>query len=81
VEELAKCDYFVMHRHTSAQAFEIATAGRLRILMMLDGNATLQDADASMSFPLGQSLLVPASAAAVTVRPDGPVLVLEAFLP
>ncbi|MEX2286563.1 MAG: type I phosphomannose isomerase catalytic subunit [Planctomycetaceae bacterium] len=81
LEELVACEYFVMRRHTSASPFPFVAEDRLRVLMMLEGRATIEGGGQSDQFPRGQTVLLPAMVDETTIRPDGQVVVLEAFLP
>ncbi|MFK7821064.1 MAG: type I phosphomannose isomerase catalytic subunit [Planctomycetaceae bacterium] len=80
-EELVREDYFVIQRHVGSGPFEICGDNAFRILMLLQGNATVKSGDGHSPLTCGSTLLVPAEVPTVTVIPDGPITLLEVFLP
>ena len=81
IEELVRSAYFVMRRHTAGVPFVLPPYDRFRVLMMLVGNATLDNGEDCRKSRLGQTTLVAADSAAVEVVPDGEFVLLEIFLP
>lgn len=77
VDTLVCCDYYEIKRHTSTGPFQIDTQSRFRILMVIDGSASLRGAFEELSLPLGTTALVPACVSSVDVCPNGKVTVLE----
>ncbi len=49
--------------------------------MMLEGAGVAVTDDGDIPLPLGQTLVLPAESAPVTIRPAGRVTLLDAFLP
>lgn len=80
VEELVRCDHFVIRRHRSAEPFSTGGDERFRVLMMLSGKAEVRCAEESRPMTLGTTLLIPAAAGNVELIPDGESVVLESFL-
>lgn len=82
-EELARCEYFVMHRHQSSEPFSIPGDDRFHVLMMLAGNAQFVAEGVHYPMGLGQSVLVPAACSEVQIVPQAgsKCTVLDAFLP
>lgn len=80
-ELLLETAWFVMHRHTASQPFCLDRDDRFHVLMVLDGQAKLRSGLDELPLRLGQTLLVPATAEASTIVPDGSVTLLEVFLP
>ncbi len=82
-EELVRCDYFVMHRHQSAEPFSLPVEDRFHVLMMLGGAADLRTGGFLRAVDLGQTVLIPAHGADVEIIPrgDSGAIVLDAFLP
>ena len=81
VEELVRCDFFVIRRHTTEEPFTIATDNRFHILTLLGGCAELVCGDDRREFAMGRTILLPASAADARLMPTGEIILLETFLP
>lgn len=81
IEKLVACEFFVMRRHSSASPIRFAVENRLRVLMMLEGNATIEGGGQSDLLSRGQTVLLPAMVDETTIHPDGPIVVLETLLP
>ncbi len=81
LEELIRCEQFVIQRHQTTIPFTISTENRFRILMTLSGTATLQVDDENSLLTTGKTILIPASCADVTITPQSEVLLIETFLP
>ena len=80
-EALVESAWFIMHRHTASQRFCLRCDGRFRVLMVLEGQATLRCPGQEMSLQRGDTVLVPAAADERAVEPKGSVTLLEVFLP
>lgn len=81
-ELLVESEYFTTRRHTSDTPFTLEAARSFRVLMMLDGTATVSTNDDKCELEKGASALVPACCGAVEVRPQGRgVTLLEATGP
>jgi mannose-6-phosphate isomerase len=81
VEELVRCEFFVIRRHTTEEPFTIATDNRFHILTLLGGCAELVCGDDRREFAMGRTILLPASAADARLMPTGEIILLETFLP
>lgn len=80
-EELVRCPYFVIRRHTTANPFALEDDDRCHILTVLRGKLSLRTGDAVERLSMGETALIPASALPTEVVPEGDVTVLETFLP
>ena len=81
VEELVRCDYFVIRRHRTGNPFSIVHDNRFHILMMLQGNAALICGNHRKHVSMGSTVLMPADASDVRVVPESEIILLETFLP
>lgn len=70
-ELLVNCPYFEMRRHTATTAFELASPGTFRVLMVLRGAAEIVADDDRRRLVAGRTLLVPACCGTVQVVPEG----------
>ena len=59
-EELVRCDYFTLLRHTIAGNQEFPAEDCCRALLVIDGSVELQSGDCSLKLSKGQTCLVPA---------------------
>ncbi len=80
-QELVRSDYFVIRRHQAVDEFSIKLDDRFRILMLLDGTATLVTEFGDASLSRGTTALIPATTNSATIRPAGNVTVLEILHP
>ena len=80
-EELVRCEYFVIRRHTSVDSFAIRMDDRFRILMMLEGSAQVQSETGTVEIKKGTTTLLPASLSSVSVQPQGKTTLLEILYP
>ena len=82
-EKLAECEYFVIHRHRSAEPFSIPVDDCFHVLMMLAGGAELSADGISYPMDRGQTVLIPAACGDLTITPraGNPCTILDAFLP
>jgi len=81
IEELVRCPYFEIRRHVTRRAFTLRAEDHCRVLMMLHGHAHWQCGGEDREFPHGRTLLVPAAAPDVHIRPQHEIHLLEAFVP
>jgi mannose-6-phosphate isomerase len=81
VEQLVACEHFVIQRHRASTSFSIPSEDRFRILIALEGTATLRCDQQTVPLPRGGTVLIPAAAEVVEVDPTEPVVLLETFLP
>ncbi|MEQ9407000.1 MAG: class I mannose-6-phosphate isomerase [Fuerstiella sp.] len=80
-EELVRCDFFVIRRHTSVDEFQLKQDDRFRILMQLEGSAQLFTEDGEVPMRKGTTVLVPAVTQVTCVRPDSRTVLLEILHP
>ena len=80
-EKLVECDYFVIHRHSTANSFSLSLDDRFRILMMLSGTAELKTAGGTITLSKGTTILIPAATASAQVLPHQDITLLEIFHP
>jgi mannose-6-phosphate isomerase len=75
-ERLVRCRYFNMDRYRAEAEFAVPYAGQLSIWMVLDGSAELHGGGYRRAFRRGETVLVPASAGALSWRPGGKTTLL-----
>lgn len=80
-EQLVACEHFVIQRHSASTPFPIPAEDRFRILLAINGAASLRCGEQTVALPLGGTVLIPASADDVEVVPTDAVVLLETFLP
>lgn len=80
-EQLVRCEHYEIKRHESPCDFVIHTQSRFRVLMVIDGSATLRGDFNDVAMPLGTTTLIPACVPAVEVCPSGSATVLEISVP
>ena len=80
-DELVRSDYFEMRRHVLERDHRLPVEDRFRVLTVLKGTGDLVAGDASMRFPLGRTVLIPATCPQVTIHPLAEMTVLEACVP
>jgi mannose-6-phosphate isomerase len=80
-EELVRCDYFVIRRHTLSNPLELAGDDRFRILMPIAGTIDVRTHDDRRRITVGSTLLVPAAASVLTITPVVQATILETYLP
>ena len=80
-EELVRDQHFVIQRHRTDQPFRIQTNNQFHILIVLDGLANMESSEGSQVLSRGATMLIPAVSKGMKVTPDGPVIVLDVFLP
>ena len=81
LEELIRCDFFVLHRHITTESLTIPHDDRFHVLMLLDGAAEFRSETSPMSLDRGGTVLMPAACGDVTIQPTEQLTLLEAFLP
>jgi len=78
-QRLVSCRYFTLDYVRQTEPF--ACGGRMQVLMVVHGRGSLDGPAGRFDLCTGDSLLLPAGAAPVECRPDGPLGVLLAALP
>jgi mannose-6-phosphate isomerase len=79
VEELVRCAYFVIRRHTLSQPTTIPADDRCHITMGLGGKVECLGGGGSQWLGLGETVLIPAAALPARLAPRSPSIVLEVF--
>lgn len=80
-EELVRSDYFVIRRHAAIDEFQLKLDDRFRILMLLEGNATVATDAGEATLSKGTTVLLPATTSNATVCPNGNITLLEILHP
>ncbi len=80
-EELVRCDYFVIRRHKAVDEFSLKLDDRFRILMMLDGAASLVTESGTIELSKGTTVLLPACTQHASLRPLASTTLLEILSP
>ena len=80
-QELVRCNYFVIRRHHAVDEFDLKLDDRFRILMLLDGNATVSTDACDTGLVKGTTALLPASTTRATIHPEGSITLLEVLYP
>ncbi len=81
LEELVRCEQFIIRRHQATVSFCLSTENRFRALMVLAGMASLQVASKKFHLSTGSTILIPASCKDVTILPQPNLLLIESFMP
>jgi mannose-6-phosphate isomerase len=81
VEELVCAEHFVIRRHIGSQAWARPDNDEFRILMLLEGQATVQWLEGTESLQVGDTILIPAACPQTRVIPQGHCTLLETYLP
>jgi mannose-6-phosphate isomerase len=79
LEELVRCAYFTIRRHTISQPLPIPADHRCHILIGLFGACDIITTGNTQSLQIGETILVPACALPVRVHPRSLCVVLEVF--
>lgn len=81
-DEIAACEYFVLHRHTGTVPFPLHEQGCFHALLVLDGEGDLVCGFERIELRRGSSVLVPAVCSGdIELVPHRSLTVLDAFLP
>ena len=80
-EELVRCDYFVIRRHTLRSTLQFAQDDSFHVLMTLAGLARLRAGEFTLDLQPGQSVLLPAARDETSIEPVDECVLLDSFLP
>ncbi|MBL8813047.1 MAG: class I mannose-6-phosphate isomerase [Planctomycetaceae bacterium] len=80
-EELVRCPYFAIRRHTATTEVSLADRDEFRILMILSGKGRLETSTGIRAFEKGTTILIPACSKSLQVAPETSVSFLEVFGP
>jgi mannose-6-phosphate isomerase len=81
VERLAECDQFILERWRFSQPEIIGGDGRCHIVIVLEGSALVAGDPVAEPLARGGTALLPASLGGVRISPQGPAVLLDAFIP
>ncbi|MGE3315024.1 MAG: type I phosphomannose isomerase catalytic subunit [Planctomycetaceae bacterium] len=81
IEELVRCDHFVIRRHVLSKAATLERENRFHILLGLSGEAHLEYGGDKLRIVRGTSILIPAVAPQIRIVPRGETVLLESYLP
>jgi mannose-6-phosphate isomerase len=79
-EELVRCPYFVMRRHTLTGPFAFALDSQCRMVSVLDGRGELNWEGGSVSLQRGDTFVLPAAAPGTQLAPSPSATILETTL-
>ena len=80
-QRLVECDKFILDRLQLNSPQSIAGDNRCHILCVLEGRVTVENDPANCPLEVGESILLPASSAPLTVSPAANSVFLDAYLP
>ncbi|MGL4553410.1 MAG: type I phosphomannose isomerase catalytic subunit [Gemmataceae bacterium] len=80
-QPLVRCRYFELSYVRQTEPFTLGGSGRMQAVMALHGEADLDTPDGPVPVRRGQTVLLPAAAAATWVVPRGPLGLLVSALP
>ncbi len=81
VEQLVRCDKFVLDRWLLAEPQPIGGDHRCHVICVVEGGAAVENDPANRLLTRGDTLLLPASSGAVTITPQPNATLLDAYLP
>lgn len=80
-ERLVTCDKFLLDRWRLDAPADLGGDGRFHIIAVLSGQAELAGDPAAAPLAIGQTALLPAASGPTQIVPNGPVELLDAYLP
>lgn len=80
-EELVRCPYFVIRRHTASKEVSLADREEFRILMILEGTGRLETSRGSRTCEKGTTILIPACCRSLQIVPETNLTFLEVLGP
>lgn len=81
IEELVRCDHFVIRRHALSTAATLERENRFHILMVISGEGRLEYGDETLPLTRGRSVLIPAVAPRIRIASRGEISLLDTYLP
>lgn len=81
VDNLVTCDKFILDRWNFDSEQTLEMDNRFHLIAVLSGNVEVVTAGQSVSLGAAQTSLVPASCGTLTLRPKGPSVMLDIYLP
>jgi mannose-6-phosphate isomerase len=79
VEELVRCPYFTLLRHTASRPVALSFDDRCHALMLLEGSVRIDDREGGLVLERGATLLFPAASLPQIVEPLGRSVFLQVF--
>ena len=81
VEQLVDCHYFQLRRLTLSRPCSSDSPARCRVLMVVDGNASIIWNSGRITMTAGSTALIPASLDVIQIVPEPSVTILETITP
>jgi mannose-6-phosphate isomerase len=81
IEQLVRCDKFVLDRWRLDSQQKLNNDNRFHILTVVEGNAAVKSDSTLRELRRGDTILVPACCSEVEIEPRGTVTVLDMYLP
>ena len=81
VEQLIRCDKFVLNRWTLDRPATIGGDRRFRLLSVIEGKLEVTGDRLDSPLQIGDTMLIPAECGATLLTPQGRAVFLEMFLP
>ena len=81
VSRLVECDKFTIDRWEFSEAMSAGEDSRCHILVVLEGEVSVEGDPIGRPLRAGETMLLPASLGAVRLTPHSPVVLLDAYLP
>ena len=80
LEELVRCEYFILRRHVLSERMTLEREDRFHILMVVAGQGDLECGGHSWPLVKGRTILIPAVAPKIQIVPRGEITLLETYL-
>jgi mannose-6-phosphate isomerase len=81
VKRLVECDFFVMDRWTFDSPLSAGGDDRCHVLTVLEGSVEVPGDVAALPLEKGQTILLPAALPPTFLKPNGPSVLLDFYLP
>jgi len=81
LEELVRCEYFILRRHVLSESKILEREDRFHVLLTLSGEGTLECSGDRLKLTAGQTVLIPAVAPEIELHPETELTLLETYLP
>ena len=81
LERLVSCEQFVLDRHTIRSPLDLGGDGRFSVLMVLDGEVSIEGDPSGELLGQGQTILLPASLSATRITPSEGAILLRTYEP
>ncbi len=81
IEELVRCEHFILRRHALSEPALLEREDRFHILMAVAGEGHLECGGNRQQLAKGTTVLIPASSPEINLVPRGTLSLLETYLP